>query len=78
MRKTCTVPNRDQNHYARGLCKKHHARWRMFGDPNANVRSHRPSGMSKEEYAPGLFRCLLIWARFFGKVWGSIRVSPLF
>jgi len=40
-RATCTRPDCGKPVNARGLCSRHYKQWRLYGDPDANMRNDR-------------------------------------
>lgn len=40
--RTCSIPDCDKEHYGRGWCRMHHARWVRNGDPLAFAPPHPP------------------------------------
>jgi hypothetical protein len=49
MMRTCSYPDCDRKHYARGWCNMHYNRWRTHGDPSVKlVSSTAGQGLSKD------------------------------
>jgi len=46
----CWADRCDRAPVARGLCSKHHKRWRKHGDPNITLRRRPEPGMSDQDF----------------------------
>lgn len=47
--KTCSIPECDRKHSARGWCGMHYRRWKMHGNPLAKVEFKPPRAWSSEQ-----------------------------